>query len=172
MAAAEEISGLYDSWMGQAIREAARAGESGDIPVGCVIVLENRIIARAHNQVELLRDATAHAEMIAITQAEEYIGDWRLNGATLVVTKEPCPMCAGAILQSRISTVVYGTPAPRDGAAGSAINLLNSPALSSAVTCVGGIRSEECLALLRDFFRNLRNASNPGKKQQFPEPRC
>lgn len=157
METAEDISGLCDSWMGQAIREASRAEESGDIPVGCVIVLENRIIARAHNQVELLRDATAHAEMIAITQAEEYIGDWRLNGAALVVTKEPCPMCAGAILQSRISTVVYGTPAPRDGAAGSAIDLLNNPALGSSVNCIGGVRSEECLALLQDFFKNLRN---------------
>lgn len=153
----EDTSGLYDIWMGQAIREANRAGESEDIPIGCVIAYENRIIARAHNQIELLKDATAHAEMIAITQAEEYIGDWRLNGATLVVTKEPCPMCAGAILQSRISTVVYGTPAPRDGAAGSAIDLLNNPDLGSVVNCIGGVRQEECLALIQDFFQHLRN---------------
>lgn len=147
--------------MVQAIREAKKAEESGDIPVGCVIVFGNRIIARAHNQVELLKDATAHAEMIAITQAEEYIGDWRLNGATLVVTKEPCPMCAGAVLQSRISTVVFGTPAPRDGAAGSAIDLLKNPALGSVVNCIGGVRQEECLALLQDFFKNLRNMARP-----------
>ncbi len=107
--------------MAQAIREAKKAAESDDIPIGCVIVHANRIIGRAHNQIELLKDATAHAEMIAITQAENYIGDWRLNDAVLFITKEPCPMCAGAILQSRIGTVFYGTPAPRDGAAGSAI---------------------------------------------------
>lgn len=153
----EDINLLYDTWMGQAIREAVRAGESDDIPVGCVIVYKNRIIARAHNQIELLKDATAHAEMIAITQAEEYIGDWRLNEATLVVTKEPCPMCAGAILQSRIPTVVYGTPSPREGAAGSAIDLLNNTALGSSVTCIGGVRREECLTLLQEFFRKLRN---------------
>lgn len=157
----EDINGLYDAWMGRAIREARKAEESEDIPVGCVIVFENRIIARAHNQIELLRDATAHAEMIAITQAEEYIGDWRLNGAILVVTKEPCPMCAGAILQSRISTVVFGTPAPRDGSAGSAIDLLNNPALGSVVDCIGGVRKEECLALLQDFFRKLRKPAKP-----------
>ena len=152
---------LHDAWMVQAIREAKKSEESGEIPVGCVIVFENRIIARAHNQVELLKDATAHAEMIAITQAEEYIGDWRLNGAILAVTKEPCPMCAGAILQARISTVVYGTPAHRDGAAGSAIDLLNNPALGSVVNCIGGVRQEECLALLQDFFKNLRNMAKP-----------
>ena len=165
----EDKSGLYDSWMGQAIREAVKAEESEDIPVGCVIIYENRIIARAHNQIELLKDATAHAEMIAITQAEEYIGDWRLNGATLVATKEPCPMCSGAILQSRISTLVYGTPAPRDGAAGSAIDLLNNPALGSVVTCIGGVRKEECLTLLQDFFKNLRDPAKPGQPRKYPQ---
>ncbi len=161
MKAIEDRNLLYDTWMVQAIREARKAEESEDIPVGCVVVYENRIIARAHNQIELLKDATAHAEMIAITQAEEYIGDWRLNGATLVVTKEPCPMCSGAILQSRISSVIYGTPAPRDGAAGSAIDLLNNPTLGSSVDCIGGVRGEECLALLQDFFKNLRNMAKP-----------
>ncbi len=167
----EEQSALYDSWMALAIREADRAEESGDIPIGCIIVLKNRVIGRAHNQIELLKDATAHAEMIAITQAEEYIGDWRLNGAVLVVTKEPCPMCAGAILQSRISTVVYGARAPRDGAAGSALDLLNNPILGSSVTCVGGVREEECLLLLKDFFKDLRQSSNPGNKRKSPGPR-
>lgn len=146
----------YDSLMGSAIREAEKAAESEDIPIGCVIVQENRIIARAHNQIELLKDATAHAEMIAITQAESALGDWRLNDCTLVVTKEPCPMCAGAIIQSRIGTVVYGVPAPRDGAAGSAINILINPDLGSSVECIGGIREEECRYLLQNFFRDLR----------------
>ena len=146
----------YDKYMGQAIKEAEKAGVSDDIPVGCIIVHDNKIIGRAHNQIELLKDATAHAEMIAITQAEESIGDWRLNQATLYVTKEPCPMCAGAILQSRIGRVVYGVPAPRDGAAGSAIDILNNQALGSDVICVGGVRAEECRALLQDFFKKLR----------------
>ena len=145
--------------MAQAIREAKKAAESDDIPIGCVIVHANRIIGRAHNQIELLKDATAHAEMIAITQAENYIGDWRLNDAVLFITKEPCPMCAGAILQSRIGTVFYGTPAPRDGAAGSAINLLNCTALGSSVECIGGVKEKECRDLLQEFFKRIRNKS-------------
>jgi tRNA(adenine34) deaminase len=142
--------------MAQAIKEARKAAESDDIPIGCVIVHANKIIGRAHNQIELLKDATAHAEMIAITQAESYIGDWRLNEAVLFVTKEPCPMCAGAILQSRIGMVIYGAAAPRDGAAGGAINLLNNAELGSSVECIGGVREEECRWLLQDFFQTIR----------------
>jgi tRNA(adenine34) deaminase len=149
----------YNSLMAYAIREAGRAAESEDIPIGCVIIYEGRIIARAHNQIELLKDATAHAEMIAITQAESALGDWRLNDCTLVVTKEPCSMCAGAIILSRISTVVFGTPAPRDGAAGSVIDILNNPALGSSVTCFGGVREDECRDLLQVFFRDIRKRS-------------
>src|SRR5687767_15150183 len=95
-------------FMGEAIRQALRANEAEEVPVGAVIVREGRIIARAFNQVELLRDATAHAEMLSITQAEESIGDWRLNDCTLYVTKEPCPMCAGAIVHARLARVVFG----------------------------------------------------------------
>ncbi|HDL63764.1 MAG TPA: nucleoside deaminase [Proteobacteria bacterium] len=149
--------------MALAIKEAERAAESEDIPIGCVIVHEKRIIARAHNQIELLKDATAHAEMIAITQAESALGDWRLNDCTLVVTKEPCPMCAGAIIHCRIGTVVYGVPAPRDGAAGGAINILNSPELGSSVNCIGGVLEEECRWLIQDFFRKVRKKSKREK---------
>ena len=164
--------------MAQAIKEAKKAAGSDDIPIGCVIAHENRIIGRAHNQIELLKDATAHAEMIAITQAESYIGDWRLNEAVLFVTKEPCPMCAGAILQSRIGTVIYGVPAPRDGAAGSAIDILNNPALGSSVNCIGGVLEEECRWLLQEFFRRVRiklkrdeetRAEGSGRSEKFIE---
>jgi len=151
--------------MAQAIKEAKKAAESDDIPIGCVIVHRNRIIGRAHNQIELLKDATAHAEMIAITQAESYIGDWRLNEALLFVTKEPCPMCAGAIIQSRIGTVVYGVAAPRDGSAGGAIDLLNNAALGSSVNCVGGVLEEECRFILQDFFRRIRAESKTGEEE-------
>ena len=147
---------LDDYFMGEALREAKIAEKTGDIPIGCVIVSGKKIIGRAHNQIELLKDATAHAEMIAITQAEEAAGDWRLTEAVLYVTKEPCPMCAGAILQTRIKKVIFGVPAPRDGAAGSVVNVLNNERLGSAVECAGGVREEECRSLLQDFFRSIR----------------
>jgi len=168
-ALASQDNVAYDALMALAIKEAERAAESEDIPIGCVIVYENRIIGRAHNQIELLKDATAHAEMIAITQAESAIGDWRLNDCTLVVTKEPCPMCAGAILLSRIGAVVYGVPAPRDGAAGSAVNILNNPALGSSVDCIGGILEEECRWLLQDFFQRVRKKTKRGKEIRAEE---
>ena len=154
----------YDYYMGEATKEAARAEESGDIPIGCVIVDGDKIVARAHNQVELLRDATAHAEMIALTQAEEYRGDWRLSDMTLFVTKEPCPMCAGAIRQTRIGKVVFGAYAPLDGAAGSVIDILNNPALGGKIESAGGVREEECRALLQDFFKKVRNQNISGKE--------
>lgn len=149
----------YEYYLAEAIKEASRAEESGDIPIGCVIVDGKRIIARAHNQVELLKDATAHAEMIALTQAEEYRGDWRLEDLVLFVTKEPCPMCAGAIRQTRIGKVVFGAYAPLDGAAGSVINLLDNPSLGGKIESVGGVKEEECRALLQNFFRRLRAES-------------
>src|SRR6266404_5218782 len=117
-------------FMGEALRQAARAYEAEEVPVGAVVVREGRIIARACNQVELLKDATAHAEMLALTQAEEVVGDWRLTDCTLYVTKEPCPMCAGAIVHVRLARVVFGASDPKGGAAGSAVNLLQFPTLN------------------------------------------
>src|SRR5262250_1409349 len=110
-------------FMGEALRQAARAYEAEEVPVGAVVVREGRIIARAWNQVELLKDATAHAEMLALTQAESALGDWRLEDGTLYVTKEPCPMCAGAIVHTRVARVVFGASDPKAGAAGGAMNL-------------------------------------------------
>ena len=143
-------------FMGEALRQAARAYEAGEVPVGAVIVREGRIIARAYNQVELLKDATAHAEMLAITQAENALGDWRLTEATLYVTKEPCPMCAGAIVHVRLQRVVFGAPDPKGGAAGSLLNLLQMPTLNHRCAITAAVREEECRTLLRSFFQEQR----------------
>src|SRR5208282_1759129 len=116
-------------FMGEALRQAARAYAAGEVPVGAVIAREGRIIARACNQVELLKDATAHAEMLAVTQAEEVAGDWRLTDCTLYVTNEPCPMCAGAMVHVRLTRVVFGAGDAKGGAAGGALNLLQFPGL-------------------------------------------
>lgn len=145
-----------DFFMGDALRQAAKAREAGEVPVGAVIVREGRIIARAFNQVELLKDATAHAEMLALTQAEAIVGDWRLTDCALYATKEPCPMCAGAMVHTRVSRVVFGASDPKGGAAGSAMNLLLCPALNHRCEITGGVREAECRALLQNFFARQR----------------
>ena len=149
-------------FMGEALRQAARAYEAGEVPVGAVVVREGRIIARAFNQVELLKDATAHAEMLAITQAEEVAGDWRLTDCTLYVTKEPCPMCAGAVVHVRLARVVFGAPDPKGGAAGGAMNLLQFPTLNHRCAITGGVREADCRMLLRNFFMEQRAAKKSG----------
>ncbi len=143
-------------FMGEALRQAVRAYEAGEVPIGAVVVREGRVIARAFNQVELLKDATAHAEMLAITQAEEVVGDWRLTGCTLYATKEPCPMCAGAIVHVRLDRVVYGASDPKGGAAGGVINLLQFPTLNHRCDITGGVRDHECRSLLQTFFAEQR----------------
>src|SRR5580658_8306304 len=143
-------------FMGEALRQAVRAGEAGEVPVGAVIVRAGTLIARAFNQVELLKDATAHAEMLAITQAEEAAGDWRLTDCTLYVTKEPCPMCAGAMVHVRLARVVYGAHDEKGGAAGSALNLLQFPTLNHRCEITRGVREAECRAMLRNFFAEQR----------------
>jgi tRNA(adenine34) deaminase len=145
-----------DYFMGEALRQAAKAYAAGEVPVGAVIVRDGRIIARAANQVELLKDATAHAEMLALTQAEEAVGDWRLTDCTLYVTKEPCPMCAGAVVHTRLARVVFGAGDPKAGAAGGALNLLQFPTLNHRCEITSGIRLEECRALLQSFFAGQR----------------
>jgi tRNA(adenine34) deaminase len=125
-----------------------------------VIVREGRIIGRAYNQVELLRDATAHAEMLAITQAEEAVGDWRLNDCDLYVTKEPCPMCAGALVHVRMRRVIFGCPDPRGGAAGGLLNLLQMPTLNHRCDINSGVLGEQSAALLQSFFRERRQRAS------------
>jgi tRNA(adenine34) deaminase len=143
-------------FMGEALRQAQRAYAAGEVPVGAVITRDGRIIARAFNQVELLKDATAHAEMLALTQAEVEVGDWRLTDSTLYVTKEPCPMCAGAIVHVRLARVVYGARDAKAGAAGSMMNLLQFPSLNHRCDVTGGVREEECQQILRRFFKEQR----------------
>ena len=143
-------------FMGEALRQARRAYEAEEVPIGAVVARAGRIIARAFNQVELLKDATAHAEMLALTQAEEAVGDWRLADCTLYVTKEPCPMCAGAIVHVRLARLVYGASDPKGGAAGSALNLLQLPSLNHQCDITRGVRQSECRALLQSFFAERR----------------
>ena len=150
-----------DYFMGEALRQAAKAYEQDEVPVGAVIVRAGRIIARASNQVETLKDATAHAEMLALTQAENAVGDWRLTDCTLYVTKEPCPMCAGAVVHTRLARVVFGAPDPKGGAAGGALNLLQFPSLNHRCEITGGVRLEECRELLRSFFAAQRAKAKP-----------
>jgi tRNA(adenine34) deaminase len=151
-------------FMGEALRQAAKAYERGEVPVGAVIVRAGKIIARAFNQVELLKDATAHAEMLALTQAENAVGDWRLTDCTLYVTKEPCPMCAGAVVHTRLARVVFGAGDPKGGAAGGALNLLQFPTLNHQCEITSGVRLEECRRLLQTFFAEQRRAQKLEKK--------
>src|SRR5881396_1183914 len=153
----EPLSDEY--FMREALRMAQKAYDANEVPVGAVVVREGKIIARACNQVELLKDATAHAEMLALTQAEAAVGDWRLDECDLYVTKEPCPMCAGAMVHARLDRVVFGCPDPRTGAAGGLMNLLQHPSLNHQCEIVSGIRVDECRALLQNFFLEKRNAS-------------
>ena len=144
-------------FMGQAMREAHKAYAAGEVPVGAVVVHEGRIIGRAWNQVETLKDATAHAEMLALTAAQQSLGDWRLEKCTLFVTKEPCPMCAGAIVHCRPDRVVFGCGDPKSGAAGGWINLLEAnPPLNHRCDVTAGVMGEESVALLQSFFREAR----------------
>jgi len=147
-----------------ALAQARAAGEDGEVPTGCVIVRlpgaaggRAAVVGRAHNQVERLRDPTAHAEMIAITQAAEAAGDWRLTGAVLYVTKEPCAMCAGAIVLARIPVVVFGAADPQRGGAVSVFSILNHPRLNHRCEVIAGVLEEECRALLQEFFRQRRS---------------
>lgn len=159
--------------MAQALREARKAYAATEVPVGAVVVRNGRVIARAWNQVETLKDATAHAEMLALTAAQQVLGDWRLEHCTLYVTKEPCPMCAGAIVHCRPERLVFGCPDPKGGAAGGWINLLDSnPPLNHRCEVVPGVCGTECLDLLQRFFREARkrNQFEPADEPSTPIP--
>ena len=146
----------YEVFMREALKEAKNTFDSGDVPVGAVIVLENRIIGRGHNQVELLNDPTAHAEMIAITAATGTIHEKFLRDATLFVTVEPCSMCAGASVLARIKKLVYGVQDIKTGAHSSLFNLLNEPRLNHQIEVVPGVLKNECAHLMVEFFERLR----------------
>src|SRR3954468_1563863 len=144
-------------FMREALRQARKAYAAEEVSVGAVVVREGRILARAYNQVELLKDATAHAEMLALTQAEAAVGDWRLTDCDLYVTKEPCAMCAGAIVHTRIRRVIFGCADQSAGAAGSTMNLLQMPTFNHRCEITLDGLQEECAAILQDFFRQRRN---------------
>jgi tRNA(adenine34) deaminase len=150
----------HEHYMQLALREAQLSADSDEVPVGAIIVKAGAIIGRAHNQTELLKDPTAHAEMIAITQAASAVGDWRLTDTVLYVTKEPCPMCAGAIVLARIPVVVFGVADPLRGGAVSVFNILNHPQLNHRPEVIQGILEIPCRAMLQDFFRKKRSAKS------------
>ncbi len=139
-----------------ALSEAKRAPEGGDVPVGCVVVRDGEVIARAHNEREKRADPTAHAELLALRDAALALGGWRLLGAVVYVTLEPCPMCAGALQQARVARVVYGAPDHKVGSAGSVVNTLQNPRLIHRVEVQGGVLADRSLALLQEFFNERR----------------
>ncbi len=142
--------------MGEAIAEAAHAFQKGDVPVGAVAVRDGQIIGRGHNRKEELKDPTAHAEMIALQEAARTLGGWRLMGVTLYCTMEPCPMCAGAMVQARLPRLVYAVDDPKAGAAGSVMDLLHNEQLNHRVEVISGVLAEEAGELMLEFFQRLR----------------
>ena len=166
-AAMMEMPGSDEWFMRQAMKEARKALARGEVPIGAVVVRDGHVIARGWNQVETLKDATAHAEMIALTAAQEALGDWRLEGCTMYVTLEPCQMCAGALVQSRIDRVVIGSMNPKAGCAGSVLNLLQIAGFNHQVKIVQGVCQEECSVMLSDFFKELREKKK--RKKHAPE---
>jgi tRNA(adenine34) deaminase len=151
----------HEMWMGLALDLAREAAEAGEVPVGAIVVKDGRVIGRGANRREADRDPVAHAEILAIAEAAHAVGHWRLEGTTLYATLEPCPMCAGAILNARIPRVVYGCDDPKAGAVRSLYTLLGDPRLNHRCDVVAGVRADECGAVLTEFFEGLRA---PGKR--------
>ena len=147
----------FEYWMQYALVQAEKAYEAGEVPVGAVVVFKNRIIGRGYNQREQLNDPTAHAEIIAITAAANTLEDWRLNDCFLFVTKEPCPMCAGAIVNARFKMVVFGCYDEQEGCCGSLYQLCGDPRFKTQVAVKGGVLEKRSLSLIQDFFKLQRN---------------
>jgi tRNA(adenine34) deaminase len=146
----------HENWMREAIREARKAEELQEVPIGAVIVKNGEIIGRGHNLRETAKDPTRHAEIVAIREASERLDAWRLLDCTLYVTLEPCPMCAGAIVQARLPRVVYAAPDPKAGCAGTLMNLLQEDRFNHRAEVISGVLQDECAAMLSGFFRSLR----------------
>ena len=151
--------------MKAAIEQAKIAEENGDVPIGAVIVYKNQIIAKAYNQRQQLTDPTAHAEIIALTQAAAFVQNWRLNGCAMYVTLEPCPMCAGALVLARLDRLVYGCDDPKSGACGSIYNIVADERLNHRLQVTAGVLAEECGAQLQSFFQKRRNEKTELKTQ-------
>ena len=154
-----------EKYMRAAIGQARKAGAIGEVPIGCVIVYEDKIIARGYNRRTIDKNVLSHAEIIAIKKACKKMGDWRLEGCTMYVTLEPCPMCAGAIVQARIPKVVIGCMNPKAGCAGSVLDLLHEDGFNHQVEMENGVLEEECSRLMKDFFKALREKKAAIKKQ-------
>ncbi|MCX6163364.1 MAG: tRNA adenosine(34) deaminase TadA [Ignavibacteriae bacterium] len=148
---------LNENWMKFAYREAEKAFDEGETPIGCVIVFENKIIAKSHNQIETLKDPTAHAEILAITSASAHLDSKILKACSMYVTLEPCAMCAGAIVLSKIDNLFFGAFDPKSGACGSVINITNNKSLNHNVNVLGGILDTECGKMLKSFFKEKRS---------------
>ena len=145
-----------ESFMKQAVKQAKKAYDKLETPIGCVIVHEDKIIARGYNKRNMKKNTLAHAEILAINKASKMLGDWRLEDCTMYVTLEPCPMCAGAIVQARIPRVVIGSMNPKAGCAGSVLNLLQQDGLNHQVEITKGVLAEECSGLMTSFFREMK----------------
>lgn len=158
-----------EKYMRAAIGQARKAGAIGEVPIGCVIVYEDKIIARGYNRRTIDKNVLSHAEIIAIKKACKKMGDWRLEGCTMYVTLEPCPMCAGAIVQARIPQVVIGCMNPKAGCAGSVLDLLHEDGFNHQVEMENGVLEEECSRLMKDFFKALREKKAAIKKQKQEE---
>lgn len=152
-------------FMGLALKEAQKAADLGEIPIGAVLVQDNEVIARAHNMRETWQDATAHAEVIVIQEACKKLKRWRLSGCTLYVTVEPCPMCSGAIVNGRVDRVVYGCPDAKAGGTESIFNIITNPNLNHVACVMSGVREEECAQVMKAFFKRRRE-ENKAKKSE------
>ena len=158
-------------FMRAALRLAERAADAGEVPVGAVAVREGMIIAKAWNQVEMLKDATAHAELLVLTSAAAALGDWRLEDVDIYVTKEPCAMCAGAMVNARVRRVIYGLSDPRSGACGgSELNVVNFKGMLHNVEVKSGVLEDECRLLMQSFFRSVRKAKGDSGRKELSDP--
>lgn len=162
----------HEKYMKQAIQQAKKARKLDEVPIGCVIVCGDEIIARGYNRRNTDKNTLAHAEISAIKKASKKLGDWRLEGCTMYVTLEPCQMCAGALVQSRIDRVVIGSMNPKAGCAGSVLNLLQMSAFNHQVELIKGVCEEECSSMLSSFFAELREKKKAQKKLKMQQENC
>lgn len=156
-----------EKYMKEAMKQAKKAYKLEETPIGCVIIYEDKIIARAYNKRNLKKSTLAHAELLAIEKASKVLGDWRLEDCTMYITLEPCPMCAGAIVQARVKKVVIGSMNPKAGCAGSVINLLQNEGFNHQVEIVTGVLEDECSVMMKNFFKELRQKKSNMKKNHI-----
>lgn len=167
--AGKNMRNVDEKYMKEAVRQAKKAYAIGEVPIGCVIVYEDKIIGRGYNRRTVDKNTLAHAELLAIRKASKKMGDWRLEGCTMYVTLEPCQMCSGAIVQSRMSRVVVGCMNPKAGCAGSILNLLQMEEFNHQAELTTGVLEEECSQMMKSFFKELREAKKEKNKKAMPD---